>query len=178
MSNVSHQMSRSDENRSNFEAWFGSQLAALAGNRHAGFVVTMVAFPLLERYLKQSSRAEPNSEPFNDALLRVLPELQTRSNANLFWSIYRHGLLHNVALSKETHGLSHNKPTVEIWPNGQVWLNPDLFAERVLGVIRSDFGTFEKGVSLPTVSALPVQGIPGAYTPYLGTGMPSGGSRR
>ena len=172
-------MSQHSSNRANFEAWFGAQLSALAGNRDAGFVVTMICFPLIERYLKQSSRSEPNTDPFNEALLVALPELLSRENANMFWSIYRHGLLHNVALSKESHGLSQDKPVLEIEANGQVWLNPDLFAERVLSLIRNDFTTFERGVSLPTVA--PIYGVvPPTENPslYFGTGMPPGGSRR
>lgn len=172
-------MSQTHDNRINFEAWFGSQLSALAGNRNAGFVVTMVCFPLIERYLKQRSRSEPNTKPFNQALLCALPELQNCDNANIFWSTYRHGLLHNVALSKESHGLSHDKPILEIHPNGQVWLNPDLFAERILNLIRNDFTTFEGGVSLPVVA--PIYGIVPPFENqaiYLGTGMPTGGNRR
>lgn len=169
----------SSTNRVNFEVWYGDQLAALAGNRDAGFIVTMTCFPLLERYLKQRSGSDPNTELFNEALVQALPELQSPSIANAFWSFYRHGLLHNVALSKETYRLSHDKPILEIQADGQAWLNPDLFAERVLELIRNDFATFEQGVSLPTVA--PIYGVAPqseGQAVYLGTGMPSGGRRR
>jgi len=172
-------MNDQSDNRTNFEAWFGSKLTALMSDREAGFVIVMVTFPLLERYLRQKSRGEPSTDKFNRALLQVLPELKDRPSANLFWAIYRHGLLHNVALSKESHGLSHDKPIVEVGPNEKVWLNPNLFAERVLVTIRNDFTTFEQGVVLPQVSPLQPKGdVSVTNTVYYGTSMPPGGHRR
>jgi hypothetical protein len=135
-------MSDPSTSRENFELWFGKPLATLLADEHSGFAVVMIAFPILERYLRATSGAEPNSSQFNQALLGVLPELKDTKNANLFWSIYRHGVLHNVALSRETHGLSSIKPIVEVWPNGKVWMNPNLFAKRVLDTIRNDFARF------------------------------------
>jgi hypothetical protein len=164
--------------RNNFESWFGSPLGALKGNRDAGFVVAMVAFPLLERYLKQKTREEPNTPRFNRELLTVLPELQSEADAKLFWSIYRHGLLHNVALSRKTHGLSHDKPIVEVSSDGKVWLNPDLFAERVLDIIRADFNTFVQGVPLPQVYPPQPQSVFGSVSWYQGTAMPPGGNTK
>ncbi len=169
-------MSDLTESQRNFEAWFGTVLAKLMHDRDAGFVVVMVAFPLLERYLTQRSGRKANTDQFNKALLTVFPELKTEQNANLFWSIYRHGLLHNVALSRESHGLSHDKPIVEMALDGRVWMHPNLFAERVLNTIRADFATFEKGVPLPTVS--PIYGKApehNHYSAYQGTWMPPKG---
>jgi len=159
--------------RENFESWFGEPLARLMADENAGFIVVMVAFPLLERYVRSKSKCEPNTPRFNQALLRVLPELQDETNANLFWAIFRHGILHNVALSRETHGLSHTKPIVEIWPNAKVWMNPNLFATRVLETIRSDFSSFEGGVPLPQPQQV-FEGMPGtpSYVSYWGTAMP------
>ena len=166
-------MSDLSSSRENFELWFGKPLATLMADDHSGFAVVMIAFPILERYLRAMSRAEPNSPQFNQALLGVLPELQDAKNANMFWAIYRHGILHNVALSRETHGLSHIKPIVEVWPNGKVWMNPNLFATRVLDTIRKDFTRFEAGVPLPQPQQV-FEGAPGtpSYTSYWGTAMP------
>jgi hypothetical protein len=138
----------------------------------------MIVFPLLERYLKQRAQCEPNRPPFNRELLQILPELTTIRNANLFWSMYRHGILHNVAISRNTHWLSHDKPIVEVQSDKQVWLNPNLLAERVLNVIRSDFSMFENGIPLPQVFPIFEQqklGM-GSYNSYLGTGTPPGTS--
>lgn len=168
-------MTEASSSRENFALWFAKPLTTLMADDHSGFAVAMVTFPILERYLRAASGAEPNSPPFNQALLRVLPELQGATNANLFWAIFRHGILHNAALSRETHGLSPIKPIVEIGLNGKVWMNPNLFAHRVLATIRSDFAQFEMGIPLPQAQQV-FEGTPGtpSYTAYWGTGMPPG----
>jgi len=171
-------MTQPASNRENFEKWFGQPLTKLMEDDDCGFAVVMIAFPLLERYLRATTRSEPNTAPFNQALLKVLSELQTEKNANLFWAIYRHGILHNVALSRETHGLSLSKPIVEVWPNGKVWMNPKLFATRVVDTIRNDFSRFEAGVPLAQPQQVN-EGIPGtpAFSSYWGTGMPPGSGK-
>lgn len=159
--------------REDFESWYGQPLAQLMKNEHAGFPIVMIAFPLLERLLRQQSRSEPNTPLFNRSLVAVIPELQSEDHANLFWAVFRHGLLHNVALSRETHGLSHSKPIVEVWPNGKVWLNPNLFAERVLTTVRENFAVFEQGMPLPK-AALFADFAP-SYQPgsnFVGTRVP------
>jgi hypothetical protein len=161
------------DNRANFEAWFGSKLEAMFGDPDAGFVVAIATFPLLERYIREVSGGEPNKPPFNQALTRVFPELVDEATANRFWSMYRHGLLHRVTLSKQQHGLSHAKPVLEVWPNGDFWMNPDLFAQRVLSVIRANFAIFERGTALPVVE----QAGPLGST-FVGTVFPAGGARR
>ena len=170
-------MSEQATSRENFEAWFGVPLRRLMRDPGSGLAVIMVAFPLLERYLRQRAKSEPNKPPFNKELLGALPELGNLRNANLFWSIYSHGLLHHVAFSRGTYLLSHDKPIVEVRKDGAVWLNPNLFAKRVLKVIRDDFSTFDRGIALPR--AIPVaapvsRGV--AYLPYVGTGTPTGRS--
>jgi hypothetical protein len=108
--------------------------------------------------------------------LRVLPELQTAGTAQAFWTTYRHGLLHNVAMSKETHGLTHDSPIVQVEANGKVWLNPVSFSARVLETIEADFDVFESGGPLPTVNIYGRVTDQGGGLPnyYLGTGMPPG----
>ncbi len=160
-------------NKDNFRLWFADQIRALAQDRNAGFIIAMVSFPLLERYLRQLTNAEPKSPKFIVGLLKVLPELSTAGTAQAFWTTYRHGLLHTVAMSRETHGLTHDSRIVDVEPSGKVWLNPVLFSERVLSTIEADFSTFESGGALPSVNIygrVPEQ----AGTPnyYLGTGTP------
>jgi hypothetical protein len=166
-------------NRENFEAWFGVPLEAMMEDENSGFVLVMVTFPIFERYLRAKSRCEPNTPPFNQAILSVLPELEHEARANSFWAIYRHGILHHVALSRESHGLSLVKPIVEVWPNGKVWMNPILFAQRVLDAIRNNFALFEAGVPLPQAQQIVEQlpGVPPGVT-YWATGMPPGSGRR
>ncbi len=157
----------------NFRNWFADHIRALAPDRNAGFILALVSFPLLERYLRQKTKAEPKHPRFIAGLLEILPELQTPAIAQTFWTTYRHGLLHNVAMSRETHGLTHDSRIVEIESTGKVWLNPVLFASRVLEAIETDFHTFESGHDLPTVNIygrVPEQ--PSAPNYYLGTGSP------
>jgi hypothetical protein len=44
-----------DCHKKNFEVWYKAILEGLYSNRNAGFVILMVAFPLLERYLREKS---------------------------------------------------------------------------------------------------------------------------
>ena len=164
--------------RKNFKAWFANQIEKLKPDRNAGFVIAMITFPLLERYLRQKTGAAPKSPAFSAGLLKVLPELKTATAAKVFWRSYRHGLLHNVTLSRQSHGLTHDRAIVTVEANGRVWLNPVLFAEKVIATIESDFSTFEKGPLLPVVTAYatPPQ-TSGFSTIYLGTGTPPGSGR-
>lgn len=166
-------MGQPASNRENFEKWFGEPLAKLMEDDDCGFVIVMIAFPLLERYLRAITRSAPNKSPFNQALLKVFGELQTEKNASLFWAMYRHSILHNVALSRETHGLSLSKPIVEVCPSGKVWMNPKLFATRVVDTIRNDFYRFEAGIPLAQPQQV-IEGIHGtaAFSAYWGAGMP------
>lgn len=91
-------------NRENFQSWFAGFLRPLWDNRAAGFIVTLVSFPLLERYLRQAAGSEPNSPRFIADLRRVFPELLSDADARAFWTTYRHGLLHNVTMSRYTLG--------------------------------------------------------------------------
>ena len=106
-------------------------------------------------------------------------ELGNSNVAQTFWTTYRHGLLHNVTMSRETHGITHDSlKIVDVESSGKIWLNPVLFSERVLCTIENDFPTFEGGSpALPTVSIYPrVPEHPGAPYYYLGTGTPPGQS--
>ncbi len=140
----------------NFRDWYVESLKVLFPLRKAGFPILMVSFPLLERYLRQRVGL-PGHDALNDAffdsLVSVVGELKDRKTARIFWTAYRHGLLHEVTLSRETRRgstlpvawLSHDVSLFSIDENGDYWLQPVLFAARVLETIESDFGTFEKG---------------------------------
>jgi|SRR5471030_1474556 len=155
-------------NQENFQSWFASNIRKMAADRSAGFIVAMVCFPLLERYLRQLTKAEPKSPKFIAALLRLIPELESIENAKTFWIVYRHGLLHDITMSRETHGLTHDSKIVEMRTDSKVWLNPEIFSERVLTIIEKDFDIFESGSPLPTVSVYPIiEADPTSY--YNGT---------
>jgi hypothetical protein len=160
--------------RENFDAWFAAPIAALRGNEDAGFVLVMVTFPLLERYLKQRTGAKSGERPFAVGLLSLFPELGSVEVAEKFWHVYRHGILHDVTMSHESHGLRVDCPAVAVEANGKVWLNPALFSERVVSMIQSDFQTFSSG-RLPLSVVTPY--VVGSHT-YYGTGMPISASTK
>ena len=77
-------------------------------------------------------------------------------------------------MSKENHGLTHDTAIVKIEATGKVWLNPVLFAERVLVTIEADFETFEGGQPLPKVTVYGTEPQPnGTSILYMGTSTPS-----
>ena len=163
----------------NFRAWYVEPLKLLYPHRDAGFPVAMVAFPLLERYIRQRIGVRGH-DPLNDAFFRVLcvvvPGLKSEDVARTFWSAYRHGLLHEVTLARETRRgaalpvawLSHDVPLFSIDQNGEYWLHPVLFAERVVAVIEGDFQTFENGHT--AIGSLPVVQVAPSYA-GTGTGI-------
>jgi hypothetical protein len=167
--------------RDNFRSWFADHIRLLSGKESAGFLITIATFPLLERYVKQLTNAEPKSPKFLPGLRKVLPDLDSDDAARTFWTTYRHGLLHNVTMSRETHGLTHDSlKAVEVHASGKVWLHPVLFSERVLSVIENDFATFEGGPKpLPVVYGyVQVPEHPGAPNYYQGTGtLPGQGGK-
>lgn len=155
--------------RENFDAWFAAPIAALRGNTDAGFVLVMATFPLLERYLRQKTGAKPRERPFADGLLSIFPELGTVEVAVSFWQSYRHGILHDITMNRDSHGLRTDCQIVEVEANGKVWLNPALFSERVVSLIQNDFQTFSSGrAPLPVVTPH----VKGTRITY-GTGMPT-----
>ena len=144
------------DSRENFDAWFVNVLESLYPRREAGFVILMIAFPLLERYLRQRVGLPAEDDRLNsqffDELRKLFPKLCDREQARDFWQVYRNGLLHQGTFSQQgvTCGLaSHDiAETISIDQNGNFCVHPVLFAKQVLGQIVNDFATFE-GASTP-----------------------------
>lgn len=140
----------------------------------------MIAFPLLERYLRQkvqlSAHASLNDD-FYLQLARMFPALAGPSDGRKFWQVFRNGLLHVVTMSTEDRrrnpmpggSLSHDLPGISKTPDGSFFVHPVHFAERVFEVIESDFSIFE-GISsagrLPTVKAY-APGIEASTLPFI-----------
>jgi hypothetical protein len=163
---------RNAEHMANFNKWFYQPLHMLIPERDAGFAVLLIAFPLLERYLKGVSGSKAGTTDFENALLAWLPELESQRNAELFWAMYRHGLLHNLTAPKANFKLSHDALIVELSRDGTVWLNPQLFAERVLQSIGTNFSAYETGGTPLPIVAEHIE--PSFGLSYLGTSTPSG----
>ena len=152
--------------RANFDAWYKKVLDLLYPDRNAGFAILLIAFPLLERYLRQRTGHTSDqslSDAFFDELLRLFPPLKTSATARNFWQIYRNGLLHEITLSRQARKgapmpvgwVSHDKPLITIETGGGIWINPVEFAQQVIATIEADFATFEGALAfsarLPTV---------------------------
>lgn len=145
-----------NEYRRNFNSWFKDILATLYSNREAGFVILMVVFPLLERYLREKSGVHEDSlnDSFYNELCRLFP-LNTKETASQFWQVYRNGLLHQVTLSQRSRKgiqmpdgwVSSDVDILSIDNNGNFWVHPAKFAQRVVQAIEDDFATFEGGHS-------------------------------
>jgi hypothetical protein len=169
--------------RENFKAWYVTVLESLYSKQDAGFIIVMVALPLLERYLRQKVGVMPQANlplGFYEELLRVFPELQTSTKAREFWQVYRNGLLHEVTFSHHNRkgkvmpvGWLSDKPGISIHTDGSFWLNPRDFAKIVIKVIDGDFATFEGSATAAQLPLVEQTSLPAATppqpSPYLGT---------
>jgi|GEM_PF-3422388 len=172
--------------RANFETWYKKVLELLYPHRDAGFAILLLAFPLLERYLRHKKGLKPDqslTDPFYDELVLLFPVLKDNATARNFWQVYRNGLLHEITLSRQTRSgapmpvgwLSHDKPMITIETDGSMWINPPDFAQLVVATIELDFITFEGAMlstPLPTVKSQPAatsSAASPAHRPILGT---------
>ena len=165
--------------RANFDAWYKAVLDRLYPDRDAGFAILLIAFPLLERYLRRKVGLTSDlnlSDPFFDELAQLFPSLKTGTTAKDFWQIYRNGLLHEITLSRQRRSGtsmpvgwdSHDKPLITIESDGSIWINPVEFAQTVVATIDANFAMFEgtspASTRLPTVKLQPAP-TSGSVTP-------------
>lgn len=136
--------------KANFKHWFSDIIESLYENENAGFPILMLTFPLLERYLRSKSKTYEKSfkKPFYNELLNLFPALNNRSNAESFWEIYRHGILHQATLSQKKKPLkkmwlSSFKKEAILCENDSFYVNPVEFAKHVIDIINKDFSNYE-----------------------------------
>ena len=164
--------------RGYFNEWFRNILENLFENRNAGLIVAMVAFPLLERLLREKSGTHEDvrlNERFFVELRKIFPELVDDATAGRFWHTYRNGLLHQVTISLQPKGgikskgayLSYDVEKLEIH-DGRFILNPINFAKRVIEEIENNFPTFEA----PHSSLHPLPNVIDIGPTICGTGAP------
>ena len=144
------------ENKDNFNCWYSRILEDLYKDAHAGFVILMIVFPLLERYLREKSGIHEQKDlgrNFYRELRKIFPVLKGQY-AQKFWKIYRHGLLHQAAFKSSNCNSNKKKrisrawltsevDTIEITESKDFFVNPINFAKAVIKTIESDFFTFE-----------------------------------
>jgi hypothetical protein len=167
-----------DNHRENFKSWYVDILAGLYDNREAGFVILMVAFPLLERYLREKSGVhEDNLNPkFYQELFHIFPELKSENVARQFWKVYRNSLLHQVTTCDKKHNLplgwvSNDFATIVIDESGNFLVHPSKFAKRIVAIIEDDFITFEgcHSVNHPLPVIRPLNIFAGTSAPDVST---------
>src|SRR5690349_7539021 len=86
----------------NFKAWYADVLTTLYPMRNAGIAVFMLSLPLAERYLRQKNNLGPDAvldDAFMKSLCAIFPVLQDVRTSRQFWTVYRHGFLHQATLS-------------------------------------------------------------------------------
>jgi hypothetical protein len=139
--------------KENFQFWFVDVLERLHNERSAGIASLMVTLPLLERYMRLKNGLGPN-DPIKNGMgtLRTLfPVFTTDAHAYEFWTVYRHGFLHQATLSDVARNgsglpkgwLSQDLGTpVEVATDGSFRLDPVSFSRRVIKTIEADFAIF------------------------------------
>jgi hypothetical protein len=135
-----------------FFAWFEQPIKALQPASDCAFAVVILCFPLLERYLRETSGCGEGdlTNKFYEDLQVIFPELATLDQAKQFWHVYRNGLLHQGAfsaanrrkvimpfgaISGETPRISYDAVT------DTFYVNPVPFSDAVLDFIRDDLAT-------------------------------------
>ena len=167
----------------NFKNWFVNSLEPLREDPSAGFIFALVAFPLLERYLRRKFGCKEGhnlrDQPDLTHLGMVFPELLGRERE--FWNCYRNGLLHHVAFPKAKRnqntgawgalppsGFSGHAES-PIYFNkelGGFVLSPVAFFDAVKDMILADFAVFA-GDNLFTQYPWPSVYNPGAVQPGI-----------
>lgn len=144
-----------DQDRKNFQAWYADTLELLYPKGDAGIAVFMIAFPLLERYLRQVNKLAPD-DGMNAGCWRTLcslfPTLSSDETAKEFWTVCRHGFLHQATMSLRakdggalpaaslTHDIVIDPVTLN--RNGSFVIHPVLFSKLVIRTIEKDFAAF------------------------------------
>ena len=139
----------------NFKAWYADVLEGLHADQRGGIAAFMITLPLLERYLRLKSGLKPKDRvdkpEFWENLRMMFPALPDAQAAKDFWSVFRHGFLHQATLSLETHGadelpgarLTHMVPDpLIVGADGSFTVNPVSFSRAVVSAVEQDFRTF------------------------------------
>jgi hypothetical protein len=175
-------------NLENFKSWYVDVLESLYCNREAGFIIMMIAFPLIERYFRQKLQTNKLNNPrFHQAIVNLFPELSTIEKAKEFWDVHRHGFLHRITFEttafektgqSSPSAISHDKPDAIVVDEIQgTVINPVKFSKRVIRTILADFSIYEGHVPsgpLPVVRQLATETgekIEGTIHPSLGSGV-------
>jgi hypothetical protein len=152
----------------NFHKWIRDPINSLSRQKHCGFAMAMIAFPVLERWIrgkvgiKDRQLKGKDGERFYKELAIQFGALRDPEDgsfphvAKAFWQAFRNGILHQVTFSTKPIkrrvneqlvscafvGLS-GKPIVTEYSPPAFALDPYAFAEAVLSIVEKDFGAYE-----------------------------------
>ena len=138
-----------DVDKENFDNWFVNTLKVLQQGEHTGFCILILAFPLLERYLrgKHSCAGNSLSTAAKDDLHPLLGVPKDKTEA--FWELYRHGLLHQATFktnaAKAAGAEISGSGVVVSYENDVFTVDPTEFSNRVIDIISGDFEPYRKG---------------------------------
>jgi hypothetical protein len=152
-------------NKDNFNLWFKDIIESFKGNENAGFAILMITFPLLERFIRSKKEIPYNKDlnpSFYEELTTIFHALKDNKIAKDFWTVYRHGILHQASFSLQDRKgntlpdawLSGDTDDIEIHPDGSFWINPVKFSQKVIDAIQKEFKYFE--ALNPKISYTPI----------------------
>jgi hypothetical protein len=152
----------------NFQQWIRDPIRRLSRQRHTGFSVAMITFPVLERWLRGKVGIKgrrlrgSDADQFYAELAVQFPVLRDPADgsfphaAESFWQAFRNGILHQVAFSTKPIKARVNTqppfcafversaaPIVPTYSPPTFLLNPHAFAQAVLSIIEADFRSYE-----------------------------------
>jgi hypothetical protein len=139
-----------------FNIWFKDIIESQYNTSNAGFVILMITFPLLERFIRSKRKipykqALEEKSSFFEELTIMFPALKENKRAKEFWTVYRHGILHQATFSVQDNKknilpngwLSGDTDAVEFHSDDSFWVNPAKFAQIVINAIEEEPQYFE-----------------------------------
>ncbi len=153
----------------NFHQWIRAPIRKLLPTKHAGFALAMIAFPVLERWIR--GKVGIRDLPLrNNALDRFSAELAAQFEslrdpangsfphaAHAFWQAFRNGILHQATFSRKPIKVSGVEalpvfcafvprtgvPIITKHSPRTFILDPYAFAEAVLSIVEEDFTAYK-----------------------------------
>jgi hypothetical protein len=160
-----------DIDRKSFRRWIRDPVRRLLKQKQAGFALTMISFPILERLLRGKSgiadrpirSGSDDEKRFYAALTGYFPALYCSAPgtfpdvANVFWQGFRNGILHQATFSHKGFTVKKNQPPascifilktgIAIKVNESkrlIAMDPFAFSESVVELIEADFEIYRK----------------------------------
>lgn len=140
--------------RDDFKSWFVDTIKLLESEGDAGFVISIVTFPLLERYLRGKFQIPLSGNIDTRCHGWLEQEFNIPGKGLEFWSAYRNGLMHQATFNRKNRSgallppafITGHDPTRVVYyksNENRFYLNPVLFHRSITQTILSDFTAYE-----------------------------------